>query len=440
MSNDSKDLIGGAVKNESPELLPGTMTFEEAEGNLRRLAGNSTRDQSEENHSTGMEDESARLSLYKAEARFRVLVEQIPAVTFLASFDEGMNELYVSPQIEKLLGFSQKEWLENPVLWYTQMHPDDRNRWHIEFANTVATAAHFRSDYRLLTRDSRVVWVRGEAQVIRDERGNPLFLQGIAFDITEHKLAEEILRNLHHELEKQVEERTAELARSNLDLEQFAYVASHDLQEPLRAVSGCVQVLKKRYQGQLDVRADELIAHTVDGVNRMETLIKGLLAYSRVGMRGGAFEPCDSGTALGQALSNLKAAVDETAAVISHDQLPEVKADAAQLTQLFQNLVGNAIKFCGHEAPRIHVAVNRDIVHWQFSVKDNGIGIQPEYFERIFVIFQRLHARNEYPGTGIGLAICKKIVERHGGHLWVESTPGQGTTFSFTLPHNGLDL
>lgn len=249
---------------------------------------------------------------------------------------------------------------------------------------------------------------------------------GIVRDITERKRAEEELR-----------QSAQELARSNTDLEQFAYVASHDLQEPLRAVSGCVQVLKKRYQKQLDSRADELIAHTVDGVNRMQTLIDDLLSYSRVGRQGKTFEPSDCNTILDQALANLEAAIKETKAVVTHDQLPVVNGDAAQLKQLFQNLVSNAIKFRGLQPPKIHVAANRKKGQWFFSVKDNGIGMQPEYFERIFVIFQRLHTRNEYPGTGIGLAICKKIVERHGGHIFVESAPDQGSTFYFTIADTG---
>ncbi len=256
--------------------------------------------------------------------------------------------------------------------------------------------------------------------------GQRRYFTGIVRDISERKRAElELLKAAQ------------ELGRSNLDLEQFAYVASHDLQEPLRAVSGCVQVLKKRYQGQLDGRANELIAHTVEGVNRMQTLIDDLLAYSRVGTRGKDFEPTDCNAVLIQALANLRVAIEEAGAVLSHDQLPVVKADAPQLTQLFQNLVSNAAKFRSQQPPRLHVAVCHGEGHWVFSVKDNGIGMQPEYFERIFIIFQRLHTRAEYPGTGIGLAICKKIVERHGGRIWLESEPGKGTTFYFTIPDNG---
>jgi signal transduction histidine kinase len=231
-----------------------------------------------------------------------------------------------------------------------------------------------------------------------------------------------------------LKESAEDLASSNRDLEHFAYVASHDLQEPLRAVSGCVQVLQKRYQGKLDERADELIAHTVDGVSRMQGLIKDLLTYSQVGTRGKAFGAADGNAIFQQALANVEVAVTETRAAVTHDDLPLVRADAAQLAQVFQNLLSNALKFHGPEQPRIHVGVRRHGHHWQFRVQDNGIGIQPEYFDRIFILFQRLHTRNVYPGTGIGLAICKKIVERHGGRIGVESEPGKGSTFFFTIP------
>ena len=242
-------------------------------------------------------------------------------------------------------------------------------------------------------------------------------------DISERKRAEEELR-----------ETAAELARSNIDLQQFAYVASHDLQEPLRAIAGCVQILQKRYWGQLDTRADELIAHAVDGVSRMHGLINDLLAYSRLGTRGKEFKTTDCNGVLRMALSNLSASIAEAGAVIAHDELPSTRADGVQLIQVFQNLLSNAIKFRGEERPRIHVGVQPQNGEWLFSVRDNGIGIHPDYFDRIFVIFQRLHTRKEYPGTGIGLAICKKIVERHGGRMWVESGPGEGSTFYFSIP------
>lgn len=227
------------------------------------------------------------------------------------------------------------------------------------------------------------------------------------------------------------------LARSNAELEQFAYVASHDLQEPLRAVSGCVQILQKRYHDQLDAYAGELIGHTVAGAARMQTLIHDLLAFSRIGTRGKEFEPTECNAVVNQALANLAVAVKESAAQVTVADLPTVQADATQLTHLFQNLIGNAVKYRGERAVEIHVAADRQQTGWRFRVRDNGIGIAPEYFARIFVIFQRLHTRKEYTGTGIGLAICKKVVERHGGRIWLESEPGNGSTFFFTLPDPG---
>jgi light-regulated signal transduction histidine kinase (bacteriophytochrome) len=251
----------------------------------------------------------------------------------------------------------------------------------------------------------------------------------------ERRQSEQELIRLSGELQRKADE----LARSNRDLEQFASVASHDLQEPLRAVAGCVQILQKQYEGQLDERANELIALTVDGVGRMQTLINDLLSYSRVSTRGKAFEAADCQAALDVALVNLKAAVQEASAVVSHDALPVVRADPTQLMQLLLNLLSNAIKFRSTAPPIIHVGAKRQNGHWVVSVKDNGIGIEPKYSERVFAVFQRLHTRTEYPGTGIGLAICKKIVERHGGRIWVDSEPGKGSTFSFTIPDRGAN-
>ena len=226
----------------------------------------------------------------------------------------------------------------------------------------------------------------------------------------------------------------ADLARSNRELEQFAYVASHDLQEPLRMVSSYTQLLADRYEEKLDDKARKYIAYAVDGAIRMQRLIGDLLTYSRVGTRGGPPAPTDAHAALGEALGNLAAAIAENHAIITNDDLPTVRADASQLVQVFQNLLGNAIKFHGPELPCIHVSAKAEDDEWVFSVKDNGIGIDPQYKEKMFVIFQRLHTRQEYAGTGIGLALCRRIIERHGGRIWFESAPGKGATFSFTLP------
>ncbi len=242
-------------------------------------------------------------------------------------------------------------------------------------------------------------------------------------DITERKLAMEKLLLLNKELE-----------RSNNELQQFAYIASHDLQEPLRMVTSYMQLLSERYKGRLDSNADEFIAYAVDGATRMKSLIEALLAYSRVGTQGKEFESIECEAILKQALNNLQMALKDKKAEVTHDPLPTIMADRQQIVQLFQNLVGNAIKFHNEQSPRIHVSAVLKDKEWIFSVQDNGIGIAPEYSERIFTIFQRLHGREEYAGSGIGLSICRKIIERHGGRIWCESQPEKGTTFYFTLP------
>lgn len=229
-----------------------------------------------------------------------------------------------------------------------------------------------------------------------------------------------------------------ELKRSNSELEQFAHVASHDLQEPLRAVAGCVQVLQRRYSGKLDDRADQFIEHAVEGAQRMQQLIVDLLSYSRAGTKGKGFESVDGETILAAALQNIAVATRESEANITHDPLPMLICDARQIEQVLQNLLSNAIKFRGEKPPQIHLGCQRQSGEagdfWVLSVTDQGPGIEPQYFERIFVMFQRLHSRAQYEGTGIGLAICKKIVERHGGNIWVKSEPGHGSTFAFSLP------
>jgi light-regulated signal transduction histidine kinase (bacteriophytochrome) len=225
-----------------------------------------------------------------------------------------------------------------------------------------------------------------------------------------------------------------ELNRSNEELGQFAYVASHDLQEPLRMVASYTQLLSKRYKGKLDADADEFIAFAVDGANRMQLLIQDLLAYSRISTTGEELQATSSEHALERALVNLGGAIQDSGAQVTYDRLPDVVADERQLTQLFQNLIGNAIKYQGSAVPQVHISSIKEAgKSWQFSVRDNGLGIDPKYFERIFGMFQRLHKREEFAGTGIGLAICKKIVERHGGSISVESQLGQGSTFRFAL-------
>ena len=262
-------------------------------------------------------------------------------------------------------------------------------------------------------------------------------------------------RRFNEELERMVAGRTRELeaanreyakqaeklARSNADLERFAYIASHDLKEPLRMVMSFTKLLAKRYKDRLDTDAEQFIGFAVDGAERMEQLIQDLLTYSRVSVADKQFQPVDCQAAFTLALINLKTAIEESGATVTRGPLPVVPGDHTQLAQLFQNLIGNAVKYRSEAPPTVHVSATRRTVpddsdEWLFSVRDNGIGIDPQYAERIFVIFQRLHGREQYPGTGVGLAICKKIVERHGGRIWVESRLGQGSTFYFTLREN----
>jgi len=260
--------------------------------------------------------------------------------------------------------------------------------------------------------------------------GEPVFedrkfrgYRGVGSDITDRKRAQVVLRAAYEEL-----------TRSNAELQQFAYVASHDLQEPLRMIGSYTQLLERRYGDKLDADAREFMGFIVEGATRMKQLIEDLLAYSRVGTRGKDLRPVPAQGALDRALVNLRAAIESSGAQITCDSLPEVSADDTQVTQLFQNLIGNAIKFRKKdEPPRVHIGVQDAGEEWRFSVSDNGIGIEPQYFERIFMVFQRLHTRDEYPGTGIGLAICKKVVDRHHGRIWVESAYGKGSTFIFTF-------
>ncbi len=288
----------------------------------------------------------------------------------------------------------------------------------------AAEQGSFEEEGWRVRKDGSRFWASVVITALHDKTGQLRGFGKVTRDITERKKsAEHLLKTLK------------ELERSNEELQQFAYVASHDLQEPLRMVASYTQLLAKRYKGRLDSDADEFIAYAVDGSNRMQALIHDLLAYSRAGTNGKVLREISSEDAFKEALTNLRAAIEESGAVVTHDSLPAITTDATQLAQIFQNLVGNAIKYRGPEVPHVHVsAAKNGGKEWIFSVRDNGMGIDPQYFERIFILFQRLHGRREFEGTGIGLAICKKMLERLGGRIWVESQPEKGSTFYFALP------
>lgn len=270
----------------------------------------------------------------------------------------------------------------------------------------------------------KTLWLSTRAAPLYDSAGNVSALLGITVDISERKRAEEERERL-----------IGELARSNKELEQFAYVASHDLQEPLRMITGFVSLLERKYKGRLDQKADKYIRFAVDGALRMQKLIEGLLAYSRVSTRGVEFRRVDLAKVFHDAAANLSSAIREGKARVAGDDLPAVVGDETQLLQLLQNLIGNAVKFRKPDVPpEVRVSAQKKGNEWVFEVRDNGIGIRKEDFPGLFQVFQRLHTGEEYPGTGIGLAVCKKIVERHGGRIWVESVPGEGTSFFFTMP------
>lgn len=362
----------------------------------------------------------------RLEERFRQAVEAAPNAMVMVA--RSGQIVLVNAQVEKLFGYTRDELIGKSI---DALVPGRFRAGHPGYRDTFYGDLQSRSmgtgrDLYALRKDGSEFPVEIGLNPVRTSQ--EVFVLSAIVDITERKRAEqELLR------------KTDELARSNQDLEQFAYVASHDLQEPLRAVAGSLQLLQRRYQGQLDERADEFIGHAVDGAIRMQALIEDLLAYSRVGRSEDAREPTDCAQVLDQVLKSLSVVIEETGAQIYRAALPTVLAHPSQLTLVFQNLIGNAIKFRHEDRPaRIGVGARRQGDMWVIWVEDNGIGIDPRYFERIFLVFQRLHTRTEYPGTGIGLAMCKRIIERLGGHIWVESAPGNGTRFSFVL-HAKID-
>jgi light-regulated signal transduction histidine kinase (bacteriophytochrome) len=298
------------------------------------------------------------------------------------------------------------------------------------------------------TKDGSYISVSITLSPLRDAHGNIIGVSTIVRDITERKRMDAELAAHREHLEELVEQRTQELTRannqlrtitqdlqrSNRDLEQFAYIASHDLQEPLRQIVAFTQFLNERIQDKIDDSSQELMDFIVEGGHRMQALIHDLLAFSRAGRSEHPPEPASLEVIFGDVMKNLKTSIEQADAVVTHDPLPTLKVDASQIGQVFQNLLVNALKFRGSQRPEIHVGAERKDGYWEFCVRDNGIGFKQQFAERIFNLFQRLQSHKDFPGTGIGLPICKRVVERHGGKIWAESEPGKGATFYFTLP------
>ncbi|MDN3515479.1 MAG: ATP-binding protein [Candidatus Brocadia sp.] len=362
--------------------------------------------------------------LEKANDELRKLfnaVEQSP-VTVVITDTKGDIE-YVNPKFTQTTGYTSDEAIKqnSRILKSGKQSPEVyKHLW-----DTILSGKEWRGEFHNKKKNDELYWELASISPIRNSAGVITHFLAVKENITERKLAEEKLQ-----------QSATELKRSNEELQHFAYIASHDLQEPLRMISSYLQLIEKRYKGKLDTDADEFIGYAVDGASRLQKMINALLEYSRVDTSGRQFESTNGAVALEQAIANLKVTIEESGAVVTHDPLPTVMVDGSQFPRIFQNLIGNAIKFRGKEPPHVHISSRRMENEWVFSVQDNGIGIGPEYHQRLFAIFKRLHGR-EYPGLGLGLSICKKIIKRHGGQIWVESGHGKGSTFYFTIPMRG---
>ncbi|MEQ9001445.1 MAG: PAS domain S-box protein [Coleofasciculus sp. B1-GNL1-01] len=360
----------------------------------------------------------AEEALQQSEAKYRALIDTTQ--TGYVVLDQQGIVLDANQEYVRVTGQSNmSDILGQPVLNWIAPYDLERNVAEIQKALVERSVQNLETDY--CHANGTIIPIEINAKVIDTDEGCRIL--ALCRDITERKQARQELKAA-----------IADLARSNQDLEQFAYVASHDLREPLRKIRSYSDLLVKRYRGKLDERADKYIAYITDATQRMQSLISDLLTYSRVSKPELIPEPTDLGHILKKTLADLSPLIKENKAIITTDSLPKVNANPTQMAQLLQNLITNGIKFRTQQPPRIHITATREGQFWQIAVQDNGIGMESQYRDRIFVIFQRLHYREEYPGTGIGLAVCKKIVERHGGQIWVESELGQGSTFYFTLP------
>jgi PAS domain S-box-containing protein len=368
-------------------------------------------------------------------AKYHALLEAAPDAMVVVN--QAGEVVLLNLQAEKQFGYSRDELVGQKVTSIIPQGFAERLIADGERTAAQALAQQIGTGIELTARRKDGSEFPIELMLSPVESAEGILVTAAIRDISARKTAEKLLAHTE-DAEKRLARKVEELNRSNEELGQFAYIASHDLQEPLRMVASYTQLLSRRYKGKLDADADEYIAFAVDGASRMQRLIQDLLAFSRIGTAGQELAEMSAEDALQQALGNLKGTIEDSEAIVTHDVLPAVVADEMQVVQLFQNLIGNAIKYQGPGVPRVDISVAKEAGNkWIFSVKDNGLGIESKYFEKIFAMFQRLHKRDEFAGTGIGLAICKKIVERHGGAISVESEPGHGSTFRFALTQGG---
>ncbi len=369
----------------------------------------------------------AEEALEASEKKYRELVQN--ANSIILRMDPQGVITFVNEFAQEFFGYPEADIVGRNIV--STIVPATDTAGHDLAAMIVAIGQHperfTNNENENVKRNGERAWIAWTNRGIVDDKGAISEILCVGNDITARKEAEALLAK-----------KTTELERSNADLEQFAYIVSHDLQSPLVVVAGFADLLARRCQGKLDDKAEEFITHIQAGVKRLQHLINDLLDYSRVATRGKEFAPVDCNAVLEQVLTDLSLLMQEKGAAVTYDHLPTVMADASQLGRVFQNLIGNALKFCREEAPQVQIGAERGDQEWRFRVRDNGIGIPAKDFDRIFMMFERLHDQSEYPGTGIGLAICQKIVERHGGRIWLESEPGVGSTFWFTIPDRKL--
>ncbi len=364
--------------------------------------------------------------LHDSQHRYRQLVGGTGGFLFhVETEDRRAVHTIHYPGVEQVTGYTPDDYRANPLLWLTMIHADDRPVVLNQVEHVLQGENPAPIEHRIRRKDEVLRWVINTSMPVHDANGRMTGYDGLIFDITERK-----------QVEAEREALFRDLKRSNEDWEQFAFIASHDLQEPLRMIVSYVQLLEKRYRGKLDEEADQYIYYAVTGTKRMQELIDDLLRYSQVGWHQMELAPVDAGMIVNEALANLKMAIEEAQGVVLVGaELPSVKGDRIQLRQVFQNLISNALKFHREGVmPEVSITAGFENDSPVFTIKDNGMGIAPQHQARLFQIFQRQNPPNKYPGRGIGLAICKRIVERHGGRIWVESEPGNGAAFRFSLP------